>query len=587
MHKVVVVICTMFVLAGCDKEQTAVQSAADAVFDNGRIWTGDPVRPWAGSLAIRDGRIVAIGASGELEAWRGKDTEFQDLVGRLVTPGFQDSHMHIMYKASAQVDLAGAETLQELQQRIFNFANANPDMPWVLGFGWGYGAFPGQRPLAAYLDSVVPDRPVFVSSRDGHMALANTMAIQLASIDAVTADPENGRIVRTTDGEATGELQEAAKNLVSDLIPPPTEDERYQALLANMQEAAANGLTAFHEAGVAPENIALFERAEAEGQILQRVELALPMVTSEDRDVAPVNAAESHISTAISLRDRLNGPFVHSRSIKGMLDGTIDAATASMYENYVGTDTTGIPFWKLDNLKKIVAMYDKAGFQVILHAIGDRAISEALDSFEHASTVNGVRDNRHRVEHAEMPRVADLARFREMNVIASTQPMFAYPDSTVLKNFEVLLGHDRARHADNFALWDEAGVRQVFGSDHPVMTLSVLHGIEAAVTRMTESGNPPGGWYPEGRISVGAALRHYTVDAAWGTLDDQDRGSLEVGKYADFVVLSDNILEIDPTMISETKVLKTVMHGRVTFDAKTSRTADVAVGTKGMLSQYQ
>jgi len=164
--------------------------------------------------------------------------------------------------------------------------------------------------------------------------------------------------------------------------------------------------------------------------------------------------------------------------------------------------------------------------------------------------------------------------------------MFAYPDSTVLENFAVLLGHDRARHADNFALWDHAGVHQVFGSDHPVMTLSALKGIEAAVTRMTESGNPLGGWYPEGRISVDAALRHYTIDAAWGTHDDQDRGSLEVGKYADFVVLSENILEIDPTLISETNVLKTVMHGRVTFDATTGRTADVAVGAKGMPGQY-
>lgn len=572
LRNALVVIGVLLVLAACEKKQAATHPSADAIYANGRIWTGDPTRAWAGSMAIVDGRIVAIEDSGDLEAWRGDDTDFQDLAGRLVTPGFQDSHIHIMYNALPQADLAGAENLSELQQRILEFSEANPDTPWVVGFGWAYSAFPDQRPLASHLDAVVSDRPVLVSARDGHMALANTMAMRLAAIDRATPDPQNGRIVRLSDGLATGELQESAKKLVSDLIPPPTEEERYKALLANMRAAAAEGITAFHEAGVAPENIPLFERADAEGRMLQRVELALRMVRSEDKSVAPVSAAKAHIAEANSMRERLNGPFLRVRSIKGMLDGTIDAATAGMFENYVGKETKGLLFWELENLQEIVAMYDQANFQVILHAIGDRTISQALDAFDHARTVNGTRDSRHRVEHAEMPRLADLARFREMNVIASTQPMFAYPDATVLENFAVLLGRDRARHADNFAMWDNAGVRQVFGSDHPVMTLSALRGIETAVTRMTEAGSPQGGWYPQGRISVDAALRHYTEDAAWGTHDDEDRGTLVVGKFADFVVLSENIFEMDPTEISATKVLTTVMHGRVTFDAAAGST---------------
>ena len=566
-------VCTLSALAGCGTDPEA-PVAADAVYDNALVWTGDPDRPWASSMAVLDGRIVAIGGSSDVEAWRGANTDVQDLRGLFVTPGFQDSHIHILYNASPQVDLAGAETLGEVQRRILDFSEANPDLPWIVGFGWGYGAFPNQRPLASHLDAAVPDRPVFVSSRDGHMALANTMAMELASIDVSTADPQNGRIVRTQDGEATGELQESAKNLVTDLIPPPTDEERYLALLANMQAAAAEGITAFHEAGTSPRDIALFERAHQEGQLLQRVELALRMVTSEDRSVAPVKAAEDHIVESDSLRERLSGQLLRVRSVKGMLDGTIDAATAGMYDNYVGLDSRGLLFWELDNLKAIVAKYDSAGFQVILHAIGDRTISEALDAFDYARTVNGARDSRHRVEHAELPRVADLARFNELGVVASTQPMFAYPDATVLENFAVLLGPDRASRADNFAMWDDAGVRQVFGSDNPVMTLSVMKGIEAAVTRMTESGNPAGGWYPLGRISVEAALRHYTSDAAWGTHDDPDRGSLAVGKFADFVVLSQNILEVEPTTISETRVVKTVMNGRVTFDGL-SVTADV------------
>jgi len=470
-----------------------------------------------------------------------------------------------MWKSSSQVDLAGAETLSEIQNRIRNFAASYPDLPWILGFGWGYGAFPEQRPLAVHLDDVVTDRPVFITSRDGHMALANTMAMTIAGIQSSTADPENGRIVRNQTGEQTGEYQEQAMNMIGQFIPAPTQEQRYQAFLANMHEAAAAGITAIHEAGVEPENIGLFERAQSEDKILQRVELALRMVTPEDRTQVPTDIITAHIIEAKALKNRLKGPYVRARSIKGMLDGTIDATTAAMFDDYVGTDTAGLPFWNLTTLKKTVAMYDEAGFQLILHAIGDRAIAESLDAFEYARQTNGPRDSRHRVEHSELPRLVDLDRFRELGVIASTQPMFAYPDATVLENFSPLLGDDRAQHADNFALWDDAGVRQVFGSDNPVMTLSVLKGIEAAVTRMTEKGTPPGGWYPKGRINVEAALRHYTSDSAWGTHDDEERGTLEVGKFADFVVLSENILEIDPTLISETRIVRTVMGGQPTY----------------------
>lgn len=562
-------LCLLATAVGCvSAPETTPQ--ADAVYDNARIWTGDPDRPWAGSMAVLDGRIVALGAPGELARWRGRNTEFEELEGRFVTPGFQDSHVHVTYQGSEQVDLAGAESLEELQARIRDFAQARPERPWIIGFGWAYSAFPDQRPLASHLDDVIADRPVLVTSRDGHMALANTRALALASIDENTADPINGRIVRDADGRASGELQETAKALVTALIPPPTEEERYRSMLANMRIAAAEGLTALHEAGATPDKIRLFERAAAEGRMLQRVEVAQRMVTAADRGVVPEAVARERVEAAKALRERLNGPFLRARSIKGMMDGTIDATTAGMFDSYVGSDSTGILFWELENLKAIVALYDAAGFQVILHAIGDRTISEALDAFDHARAVNGVRDSRHRVEHAELPRVADVPRFAELGVVASTQPMFAYPDETVLGNFAVLLGPHRARYADSFAMWDDAGVTQVFGSDHPVMTLSVLKGIEAAVTRMTEAGTPRGGWFPEGRISVESALRHYTRDAAWSTHDDAERGTLTVGKVADFVVLSENILEIDPTRISETRVLRTVMNGRVTFDALTA-----------------
>lgn len=555
----------LITLAGCTTEHKAPSKAADAIYANGKIWTGSPSNLWVTAIAVKEGKIVAVDSSEALLKWRGENTVYHDLKGKFVAPGFQDSHIHIMYQSSPQVNLAGAETLIDFQTRIRNFASANPDLPWIQGFGWGYGAFPEQRPLAAHLDAIVPDRPVWVSSRDGHMALANTLAMQIAGIDSNVVDPENGRFVRKDDGELTGEFQENAMAAIRQYIPEPKKELRYQTLLSNMEKAAAAGITAFHEAGVQSENIELFERAQTEGKLLQRVELALRMATPEERTRVSIDRIAKHINESTALRDRLNGPYVRVRSVKGMLDGTIDAKTAAMFDNYVGTQTSGIPFWEEETLKKIVSMYDEAGFQILLHAIGDRAISEALDAFDYARQTNGPRDSRHRIEHAEMPRLVDLNRFRKLGVTASTQPMFAYPDTTVLGNFAPLLGHDRAQHADNFALWDDAGVRQIFGSDNPVMTLSVLKGIEAAVTRMTEKGNPPGGWYPEGRISVEAALRHYTTDSAWSLHDDKERGILEVGKFADFVVLSQNIFEIEPTQISETRVLRTVMGGRLTY----------------------
>jgi len=554
-------------LLGCTPSGQSPAPSADALYTNAQIWTGNPDAPWADSLAIDGNRIVALGTAGDILDWQGPDTTLHDLDGAFVTPGFQDSHLHLTYLSSARVDLAGAETLADIQTRIRDFAAANPDAPWIEGFGWGYGAFPDQRPLAAHLDGVIPDRPVFIASRDDHMALANSRAMSIAGIALDTPDPENGRIVRGPDGAPTGEVQETAMDLIRRHIPAATADRQYQALLVGLRKAASHGITAFHEAGIAPSKIALFERAEAEGGLLQRVDLALRMVTPEDRTLVPVESINTHIAEAAALRNRHQGPLIRVRSVKGMLDGTIDATTAAMFDDYVGTDTAGLPFWDAETLNQTVALYDAAGFQLLLHAIGDRAISNALDAFAHAERINGPRERRHRVEHAELPRLADLDRFRALGVTASTQPMFAYPDTTVLENFAPLLGHGRAQHADNFALWDGAGIPQVFGSDHPVITLSVLQGIETAVTRTAEDGTPPGGWYPDGRIPVDAALRHYTSDAAWATHDKAERGTLDVGKLADFVVLSDNLLDIDPKAISDTRILRTVMGGRTTYNA--------------------
>jgi hypothetical protein len=293
-----------------------------------------------------------------------------------------------------------------------------------------------------------------------------------------------------------------------------------------------------------------------------------PLMGGNNRDNPNMlEGVKRNIAVYTKLRKQLQGPLIWLNSVKGMLDGTINAATAAMFEPYVGYDNgwCGIPMWEQEELNKVVALCDAAGFQVMLHAIGDKAINMALNSYEYAQKVNGYRDSRHRVEHAEIPLLSDLDRFRKLGVIASTQAMFANPDASTLGNFAVLLGPERAQYVDSFSLFDDAGIVQVFGSDYPVYTCDILRGIEVAVTRMTEEGTPPGGWYPKGKIPVEAALRHYTRDAAYGNFQEDLRGTLEAGKFADFVVLSRDILEIPPTEISETEILLTVMGGNDTY----------------------
>jgi len=574
MNKKLAIFLLVLVLASCTLDNTA-RPDADRIFINGKIWTGDDAQSTAQAMAISGDKILAVGTSAEISALASDETEVVDLKNRRVVPGFQDSHIHFIHGATykgKQVELDDAETLEEIQRRVAEYAKANPEAGWITGHGWGYAAFPDNTVDKKYLDEVVPDRPVYLTSRDGHMGFGNSKALELAGITRDTQDPPNGRIIKGEDGEPTGELQESAQRVIRGLIPDPTPDQVYNAFIQAMDEAAAVGLTAMQDAATSLEDLSLYEKAEAAGKLKIRFSLAPMMVLKEgvasgNYDLEEGMNAAAALAKYRELRDRFSGPLIRLVSVKGILDGTIDAKTAAMFEPYVGGGT-GLPFLNQEELNETVALYDKAGFQVLIHAIGDKAINMALNAFEHAQKVNGTTDRRHRVEHAEMPKLSDVQRFKKLGVITSTQPMFANPDATVLENFAVLLGPERAQYADSFSIYDDAGVVQVFGSDYPVFTYDVLRGIEVAVTRMTESGTPPGGWYPKGCISVEAALRHYTVDAAFGTFQEDIRGTLTAGKYADFVVLSRDILEIDPTEISETDVLLTVMGGKDTYRSK-------------------
>ena len=529
---------------------------ADRIFLNGKVWTADDAQPLAQAFAVQGDRILALGSDAEIKKLASSDTAIVDLHGRLVVPGFNDAHWHFSSRDSA--DLTEAADLPGLQGRMVAYARAHPKKAWITGRGWGYSVFPGNLPEKRYLDAVISDRPVFIWERDGHMGLANSKALELAGITRNTPDPVNGRIERDAHGELTGELKEAAVRLVAGLIPGPTADERYEALQKTLDEAASYGLTSLQEVSQGwGDDEAAYLRLLAEGRLKVRFYMSVAFQK---------NPKQLDLDRYQALRDQYRGPVLKFGCAKGMLDGTVDARTAAMFEPYVGGGT-GIPMWTQDEINQAAVAYDRAGLQILLHAIGDKSVHMALDAFEYAEKTNGTSGRRHRVEHMEVPRLDDLPRFKQLGVIASTQALFANPDDTTLHNYAVLLGPERAAHANAFKLIDDAGAVQAFGSDHPVFSMEVLRGIYCAVARKTPEGTPAGGWYPANRISVEAALRHFTRDGAYASFDENVKGILAAGKLADFVVLSDDILSGPPERILQTKVLLTVMGGRDTYRA--------------------
>ena len=535
-----------------------VQPPADAIYLNARIWTADSAHPSAEALAVRGDRLVAVGTRGEVTKFRGARTQVIDLGGRRVVPGFIDSHWHL--PGTARADLTEAGSPAVIVRRLRQWARTIPAEAWILGRGWTPSDFPNNAPHRRALDAAFPNRPVVITDRDGHQTIANAEALRRAGVTRETKDPPRGRIDREADGTPTGVLKEGASGLVTRLIPPPSAAEIAQRIEAESRAAARFGLTLLQEAsGNEPSGavIAALVRADSLRALRVRFRVAVPFVPT---------ASDSALRRYLALREAHAGPWLRFGIAKGMLDGTVDAKTAAMLAPYEGTQETGLPFWPDSVLRRGVARYDSAGMQVELHAIGDRAVRMALDAFAESAKRNGTTGRRHRVEHMEVPDLADLPRFATLGVIASTQAIFASPDETTLKNYAPLLGPVRSSHANAFKLMDDAGAVQAFGSDYPVFPMDVLRGIYTAVTRQMPDGSPAGGWYPANRISVEAALRHFTRDAAYAAFMERELGSLEAGKLADFVVLSEDILSpavaAEPRRILRATVVRRVIGGR-------------------------
>lgn len=529
---------------------------ADLVLVNGKIWTGVSARPEVEAVACRLGRIVAVGTTAEMRALAGAATQVVDLAGRRVVPGFNDAHVHFLTGGLhlASVQLREARSQKDFVERLARYAARHPKGRWITGGDWDHENWsPAEPPTRALIDPATPDHPVFVNRLDGHMALANSLALKLAGITRATPDPPGGAIVRDARGEPTGLLKDAAMEAVSRVIPEPSKEEIDTALRAAMSYAAEQGVTSVQDMSATAEVLAAYQRLLERGELTVRVYAHQPL-------------AGFQRLADIGVLAGFGGEKLKIGGLKAFADGSLGSATALFFEPYLDApQTSGLPSDEMipeSKLRDRILAADRAGLQVAVHAIGDRANHIVLGMFEEAARRNGARDRRFRIEHAQHLRREDIRRFGSLGVIASMQPYHAIDDG---RWAERRIGTERARGSYAFRSLLEAGAVLAFGSDWYVAPMEPLRGIYAAVTRRTLDGKRPGGWIPEEKISVQEALRVYTWGSAYAAFDERVKGTVEAGKLADLAVLSEDILSLDPAELNRARVVMTVFDGRVVY----------------------
>ena len=534
----------------------SAQPFADLVLTNGKVWTGNSAQPNAEAVACIGPRIVAVGSSTDIRKWVGPHTEVIDLSGRLLTPGFNDAHIHLYAGGQhlASVQLRDARTESEFRERIAAFAAKLPKGRWILGGDWDHENWsPARLPTRELIDSVTRNHPVFINRLDGHMSLANTIALHMAGITRDTLDPPGGTIVRDKDGEPTGGLKDAAMAAVERVIPPPTQDEIADAIRAAMRYAAENGVTSVQDMSASPEILRVYQKLLRNGELKVRVSGHQPLASWQRLAAIGVTAA-------------FGGPYLHIGGLKGFADGSLGSTTALFFEPYVDApNTSGLASDEMipeSKMRKHILDAYRAGLQIAVHAIGDKANHIILDMFEEVLKQDGPRDRRLRIEHAQHLRKDDIPRFAQLHVIASMQPYHAIDDG---RWAEKRIGPERAKETYAFRSLLDAGAVLAFGSDWHVAPMEPLMGIYGAVTRRTLDGKHPNGWVPEQKITAAEALRAYTWGSAFASFDEKNKGTIEPGKLADFAVLSRDILAIDPVEIAGTRVTLTVFDGKVVF----------------------
>ncbi|MGI8654277.1 MAG: amidohydrolase [Pyrinomonadaceae bacterium] len=554
-----IVTCLVAATLRVRADETSVAMVADLIIVNAKIHTMDAQHPVASAVAVYGNRIAAIGSNEEIRKLANAKTRVIDAGGRVVLPGFNDSHVHFLsggFQLSS-VDLRDAGSPQEFAERISRFARNAPRGRWITGGDWDHERWPNAPlPTKELIDNLTLATPVFVNRLDGHMALANSLALKLAGVTRETKDPAGGLIVRDPKtGEPTGILKDAAMSFVYKAIPEPSAEEKLAAAQAATDHAARLGVTSVQDMS-AGNDVGIYQTLLNQGQLKTRIYAVSPLPAWKRVARMGVHAP-------------FGGDMLRIGGLKGFADGSLGSTTALLFDPYNDAPAMhGLPaddMFPEGAMQERVRAADHAGLQVMIHAIGDRANDSILSIYEQVIKDNPARDRRFRIEHAQHLRAQDISRFGRDHVVASMQPYHAIDDG---RWAEKRIGHERARTTYAFRTLLDTGAVLAFGTDWSVAPLDPMQGLYAAVTRRTLDNRNPNGWIAEQKITIEEAVRAYTVGSAYAEFTENEKGTIAPGKLADIVLLSRDIFCIDPTEIKNTRVLLTIMDGRVVYEAQ-------------------